>query len=92
MSLKQRLAQPDILIAPGVFNAFTAMLAEREIDTRIPYTVDTDGFYTQDAPGFEGRRVITDKGEKGDANEAVIKALAAAGNIIARGQIGRAHV
>jgi isoleucyl-tRNA synthetase len=37
--------------------------------------VDADGFYTKDAPGFEGKRVITDKGEKGDANEAVIRAL-----------------
>ncbi len=27
------------------------------------------------APGFTGKRVINDKGEKGDANEAVIKAL-----------------
>jgi isoleucyl-tRNA synthetase len=31
--------------------------------------------------------VITDKGEKGDANEAVIQALAAAGNLIARGRL-----
>ena len=51
-------------------------LAERGIDTRIPYTVDENGAFTEEAPGFEGRRVITDKGEKGDANEAVIKALA----------------
>ena len=57
-----------------------ALLAERGIDTRIPYTVDEDGFYTADAPGFEGKRVITDKGDKGDANEAVIAALVAAGN------------
>jgi isoleucyl-tRNA synthetase len=42
----------------------------------IPYTVDADGRFTADAPGFEGKRVITDKGEKGDANEVVIKALA----------------
>ena len=34
-----------------------------------------------------GKRVINDKGEKGDANEAVIKALAEAGNIIARGRL-----
>ena len=40
-----------------------------------------------EAPGFEGKRVITDKGEKGDANEAVIKALSAAGALIARGQL-----
>ncbi len=39
------------------------------------------------APGFTGKRVINDKGEKGDANDAVIKALAEAGNIIARGRL-----
>jgi isoleucyl-tRNA synthetase len=58
-----------------IWMASGRMLAERKIETRIPFTVDDDGFYTKEAPGFEGRRVITDKGEKGDANEAVIKAL-----------------
>jgi isoleucyl-tRNA synthetase len=56
-------------------------LAARHIDTRIPYTVDENGAFTRDAPGFEGKRVITDKGEHGDANKAVIDALIAAGNI-----------
>ncbi len=62
-------------------------LAERGIDTRIPYAVDADGFLTQEAPGFEGKRVIDDKGNKGDANEAVIKALIAAGTLVARGRL-----
>ena len=34
-----------------------------------------------------GKRVINDKGEKGDANEAVIKALTEAGMLIARGRL-----
>ena len=38
-------------------------------------------------PAFEGRRVITEKGEKGDANGAVIEALIAAGNLLARGRV-----
>ncbi|MGL4634963.1 MAG: isoleucine--tRNA ligase [Beijerinckiaceae bacterium] len=63
------------------------ILRERGIETRIPYTVDGDGFYTADAPGFDGKRVITDKGDKGDANEAVIKALIEAGNLVARGRL-----
>jgi isoleucyl-tRNA synthetase len=63
------------------------MLRGRGIDTAIPYTVDGDGFYTAEAPGFAGKRVITDKGEKGDANEAVIKALIDAGNLVARGRL-----
>jgi isoleucyl-tRNA synthetase len=68
-------------------------LEELEIERRIPYTVDADGFYTDEAPGFGPsspggpKRVIDDKGNKGDANEAVIKALAAAGNILARGRL-----
>jgi isoleucyl-tRNA synthetase len=72
------------------FDIWTAngrKLAERGIETRIPYTVDADGRFTKEAPGFEGRQVITDKGEKGDANEAVIKALAASGHLVARGRL-----
>ncbi|WP_158816580.1 isoleucine--tRNA ligase [Methylocapsa sp. S129] len=63
------------------------LLAERGIDARIPYTVDEDGMLTEEAPGFEGHRVITDKGEKGDANEAVMKALIAAGRLVSRGRL-----
>jgi isoleucyl-tRNA synthetase len=62
-------------------------LAERGIDTTIPYTVDENGALTDVAPGFTGKRVITDEGKKGDANDAVIKALADAGMIIARSRL-----
>jgi isoleucyl-tRNA synthetase len=64
-----------------------ARLQERGIDTTIPFTVDADGRFTKEAPGFEGRRVIDDKGNKGDANDAVIKALVEAGALIARGRL-----
>ena len=70
-----------------VWMANGRMLAERGIETRIPYTVDADGRFTKEAPGFEGAQVITDKGEKGNANEVVMKALAAAGNLVARGRL-----
>ena len=76
------------------FDLWTAngrLLAERGIETRIPYTVDADGFYTSEAPGFEGARVITDKGEKGDANKVVIEALIAAGNLVARGRLKHSY-
>ena len=53
----------------------------------IPYTVDADGRFTDQAPGFTGKRVITEKGEKGDANEAVIKALIDAGMLLARARL-----
>jgi isoleucyl-tRNA synthetase len=70
-----------------VWTANARALEARGINSAIPYTVDENGALTAQAPGFEGRRVLTDKGEKGDANEAVIKALAAAGNIVARGRL-----
>ncbi len=62
-------------------------LEARGIDTAIPFTVGADGRFTTDAPGFEGRQVITDKGEKGDANDAVIKALIEANMLFARGRL-----
>ncbi len=70
-----------------VWMANTRALETRGINSAIPYTVDENGAYTAQVPGFTGKRVINDKGEKGDANEAVIKALQAAGNIIARGRL-----
>ncbi len=70
-----------------IWTANARALEARGINPAIPYTVDENGAFTAHAPGFEGKRVINDKGEKGDANEAVIKALAAAGNIIARGRL-----
>ena len=70
-----------------VWMANAAKLAARGINTAIPYTVDADGHFTEQASGFAGRRVITDKGEKGDANEAVIKALIDAGMLIGRGRL-----
>ncbi|HEY4985611.1 MAG TPA: isoleucine--tRNA ligase, partial [Bradyrhizobium sp.] len=62
-------------------------LDSRGINTTIPYTVDENGALTDHAPGFTGKRVINDKGEKGDANEAVIKALVEAGMLLARGRL-----
>jgi isoleucyl-tRNA synthetase len=62
-------------------------LEARGIDTAIPFTVGADGRFTSDAPGFEGKQVITDKGDKGDANEAVIKALIEADMLFARGRL-----
>src|SRR3954447_23130607 len=62
-------------------------LEARGINTAIPYTVDENGAFTEAAPGFIGKRVINDKGEKGDANEAAIKALVEAGMLIARGRL-----
>ena len=76
------------------YNIWTAnqkALRERGIDTSIPTTVDADGFLTKEAPGLTGKRVITDKGEKGDANEAVISALKGAGMIVGRSRLNHQY-
>ncbi|MDP1988954.1 class I tRNA ligase family protein, partial [Phenylobacterium sp.] len=49
-----------------IWTANARSLSERKINTAIPYTVDENGAFTDQAPGFTGKRVITDKGEKGD--------------------------
>ncbi|KAB2879995.1 MAG: isoleucine--tRNA ligase [Pseudorhodoplanes sp.] len=70
-----------------IWTANARALEARGINTAIPYTVDENGAFTAAAPGFAGKRVITDQGEKGDANEAVIRALIEAGMLIARGRL-----
>ncbi|MGH6865815.1 MAG: isoleucine--tRNA ligase [Methyloceanibacter sp.] len=60
------------------------LLDDRKIDPAIPFTVDEAGFFTKDAPGFEGKRVVDDKGKFGDANDAIVKALIDANALIAR--------
>jgi isoleucyl-tRNA synthetase len=63
------------------------LLKDRSIDARIPHPVDENGVFTEEAPGFTGKRVLTDKGDQGDANKAVIDALVAAGALVARGKL-----
>jgi isoleucyl-tRNA synthetase len=70
-----------------VWTANAVKLSAQGINTTIPYTVDADGRFTEQAPGFAGKQILTDTGEKGDANEAVIKALISAGMLIARGRL-----
>ena len=70
-----------------IWTASTRLLQARDVDPAIPYTVDENGAFTKDAPGFEGKRVINDKGEKGDANQAVIDALVKSGMLLARGRL-----
>ena len=70
-----------------IWTAGEAGLKAKGIETAIPFTVGPDGAFTEDAPGFTGEFVITDKGKKGGANKAVIAVLAEAGALIARGRL-----
>jgi isoleucyl-tRNA synthetase len=70
-----------------IWTANAAKLTARGINTTIPYTVDGDGYFTDGAPGFAGHRVITDTGEKGDANTVVLKILNDNGSLLARGRL-----
>src|SRR5260370_12460849 len=70
-----------------IWTANEAKLRARGIDTAIPFTVDADGRFTEDAPGFVGKRVLTETGEKGDANDAVIAALREASMLVARSRL-----
>jgi len=70
-----------------IWMASQAALKKRGMDTSIPFTVDADGVFTKDAPGFTGKRVLKESGNKGDANDAVIKVLLEANALIARGRL-----
>src|SRR6201982_653453 len=47
-----------------IWTANRTELQNRGINPAIPYTVDENGAFTEAAPGFTGKRVINDKGEK----------------------------
>jgi isoleucyl-tRNA synthetase len=53
----------------------------------VPDTVGPDGVYLPQVPLFAGRAVYRPDGKPGDANEAVIAAIEAAGGLLARGTL-----
>ncbi|MBB4568578.1 isoleucine--tRNA ligase [Rhizobium leucaenae] len=76
------------------FDAWTSharQIEARGISSRIPFPVDDAGFYTPDAPGFEGGRVMDDNGKKGNANELVTKALIETNTLFARGRLKHSY-
>ncbi len=76
-----------------IWMAKANLIQSQGIDTTIPFTLDDQGFYTDEAPGFgpesEGgaARVIDHKGKKGDANKRVIAALIEKNNLFSRGRL-----
>ncbi|MEO1251606.1 MAG: isoleucine--tRNA ligase [Pseudomonadota bacterium] len=61
----------------------------------IPYTVDENGAFTDEAPGFTGEQVIVTEGKKkgkdAGANKAVIAALIEHGKLLARGRLTHSY-
>jgi isoleucyl-tRNA synthetase len=53
----------------------------------VPETVSPDGAYFSSVPLFAGRSIYRPNGKPGDANEAVIAAIEAAGGLLARGTL-----
>jgi len=59
----------------------------QRFDIPVPDTVGPDGAFVADVPLFAGRRVLTDDGTEGDANRAVVDALAENGRLLGRGRL-----
>jgi isoleucyl-tRNA synthetase len=61
----------------------------------IPFTVDEEGRFTKEAPGFEGLEILQlegkNLGKDGPANKAVMDALINAGMLLARGQLKHSY-
>ncbi len=57
----------------------------------ITYNVEEDGSFRADLPLFGGKVILKPNGKEGDANAAVIEALANAGNLLARGRIRHSY-
>jgi isoleucyl-tRNA synthetase len=70
---------------------FNIWIATGHSQKDIPFTVDEEGRFTKEAPGFEGLEVIQldgkHLGKDGPANKAVIEALIASGALLARGTL-----
>ncbi|MDP1701965.1 MAG: isoleucine--tRNA ligase [Aestuariivirga sp.] len=66
----------------NIWTESAGYLEELNISTAIPSTVNAEGYYTKDAPGFEGARVIDQYGRWGDANRRVMDALNEAGMLL----------
>jgi len=80
-------------IAPGHGTDDFELAVAHGID--VPFTVDEDGAYYQDVPLFAGLKIFHTEGKKtgkdAEANGAVIRELAAAGKLIAKGRLQHSY-
>ncbi len=57
----------------------------------VPQTVGGDGRYFDHVPLFAGKRVLTPRGKAGDADPAVVAALAESGHLLAHGKLTHSY-
>ncbi len=57
----------------------------------VPQTVDEDGRFLPHVPIFAGKRVLTAAGKKGDADPAVMEALAQSGALLAKDKLTHSY-
>jgi isoleucyl-tRNA synthetase len=57
----------------------------------VPQTVDADGRYFDHVPLFAGKRVLTPRGKRGDADPAVVAALKDGGALLALGTLTHSY-
>ncbi|MDN5786564.1 isoleucine--tRNA ligase, partial [Pseudorhodobacter sp.] len=55
------------------------------------YNVEPDGSYRKDLPLFGGEAILTQEGKEGPANVSVIKQLAYAGKLLAKGKVKHSY-
>ena len=55
------------------------------------HKIGPDGAYYAHVPLFAGKRILDDKGKEGDANGAVISAIAKAGGLLAKGSLTHSY-
>ena len=60
-------------------------------DLKMTYNVEPDGSYRADLPVFGGQQIITPEGKEGPANVSVIKQLAYAGALLAKGKVKHSY-
>ena len=59
----------------------------KQHSVELTHCVGPDGVYYDSVPLFAGKRILTPDGKEGDANGAVIKAIAEAGGLLAKSSI-----
>ncbi|WP_395644786.1 isoleucine--tRNA ligase [Terricaulis sp.] len=74
---------------------FNIWIATGHSQKEIPFTVDEEGRFTKEAPGFEGLEILQlegkNVGKDGPANKAVMDKLIEVGALLARGQLKHSY-